>query len=101
MVYSLYNQKFETPFSKDFANKIHFDGITSEDIASIKDTADWLSLNKLAIDQSEGVVLGEENVDAELLQYCKDKNKIILPYQGQENYVDAYSDFYDSFLPDE
>ena len=101
VVYSLYNQKFETPFSKDFANKIHFDGITSEDIVSIKDKADWLSLNKLAIDQSEGVVLGEENVDAELLQYCKDKNKIILPYQGQENYVDAYSDFYDSFLPDE
>ena len=100
VVYSLYNNGFETPFSKDFANKIHFDGITSEDIASIKEKADWLNLNKLAIDQSEGIILGEENINKDLLQYCKDKGKVILPYQGQENYVDAYSDFYDSLLPD-
>lgn len=100
VVYSLYNSGFETPFSKDFANKIHFDGITSEDIVSIKEKADWLNLNKLAIDQSEGIILGEENINKDLLQYCKDKGKVILPYQGQENYVDAYSDFYDSLLPD-
>ncbi|MCQ2607184.1 MAG: glycogen/starch synthase [Bacteroidales bacterium] len=98
VVYSLYNNSFEKPFSKDFANKIHFDGITSDDIASIKNNADWLSINKLAIDQAEGIVLGEENVNEELLQYCKEKNKIILPYQGQEGYTQAYSDFYDGLL---
>ena len=59
-----------------------------------------MNLNKLAIDQSEGIILGEDNINKDLLQYCKDKGKVILPYQGQENYVDAYSDFYDSLLPD-
>lgn len=98
VVYSLYNEKFEKSFSKDFANKIHFDGITSDDISCIKEDANWLNINKLAIDQSEGIVLGEKDIHPELLQYCNEKKKIILPYQGQENYVDAYSDFYDNFL---
>jgi len=98
VVYSLYNEKFEKTFSKDFANKIHFDGITSDDISCIKEDANWLNINKLAIDQSEGIVLGEKDIHPELLQYCNEKKKIILPYQGQENYVDAYSDFYDNFL---
>ena len=100
VVYSLYNNSFNTKFSSNFVNKIHFDGITDEDIQPIKNGADWLSLNKLAIDQAEGVVLGEQDVNAELIQYCKDKKKLILPYQGLEDYADAYSDFYDSLLPD-
>ena len=58
----------------------------------------YSSTYKLAIDQSEGIVLGEKDIHPELLQYCNEKKKIILPYQGQENYVDAYSDFYDNFL---
>lgn len=101
VVYSLYNNKVNQTFSSKFAEKVTVDGITAEDLAPIQKSADWLSINKLAIDQSEGIVLGEKDINPELLQYCKDHNKIILPYQGLEDYADAYSDFYDSFLPDE
>lgn len=98
VVYSLYNNSFKNPFPNDFAKKIYFDGITADDVTAIKDGADWMSLNKLAIDQSEAVVLGEENINDDLVNYCKDNNKIILPYQGTEDYVDAYSNLYDSLL---
>ncbi len=99
VVYSLYNDTFSTPFSADFSEKVHFDGILESDIATIKTHADWIAVNKLVIEQSDGIVCGEEQVNEELLAYCKELGKPILPYQGTENYTEAYSEFYDSLLP--
>ncbi|MCL2328841.1 MAG: glycogen/starch synthase [Bacteroidetes bacterium] len=96
VVYSLYNNKFLTPFSADFSKKVHFDGISEADIQAIKTHADWVTINKLVIEQSDGVVCGEEQVDEELLAYCKKLGKPILPYQGSEDYTEAYAEFYDS-----
>lgn len=96
VVYSLYNNKFTTPFSKEFSEKVHFDGISESDIQTIKNQADWLTINKLVIEQADGIVCGEEQVDEELLAYCKKLGKPILPYQGTEDYTAAYADFYDS-----
>jgi starch synthase len=98
VVYSIYDNNFTSKFSKDFINKIHFDGITSSDISSLQDGADWISINKLAIDQADGVIYGSENIAPELLSYCENTKKPILPFQGFEDYADAYSDFYDSLL---
>jgi starch synthase len=98
VVYSIYDERFESEFSKNFADKIYFDGMNSKDVLSIKDGADWIRINKLAIDQADGVVYASENIDPELAKYCVDNKKPILTYQGLENYTDAYSDFYDSLL---
>jgi len=96
VVYSLYNNRFSTPFSADFKEKVHFDGISESDIQTITTHADWIAINKLVIEQSDGIICGEEEVDAELLAYCKKLGKPILPYQGSEGYTEAYAEFYDS-----
>ena len=98
VVYSIYDNKFSNKFSKEFIDKIHFDGITSQDISSIQNGADWISINKLAIDQADGIIYASETIDPELIAYCNKTNKPILPFQGFEDYADAYSDFYDSIL---
>lgn len=98
VVFSIYDNKFTSKFSKIFIDKIHFDGITPNDIASIKNGADWISINKLAIDLADGIIFGSETIDPELIAYCNELKKPILPYQGPEDYADAYSDFYDTLL---
>jgi len=98
VVFSLFDSKFEAEFSKNFKDKVFFDGMSKEDLDVIKDKSDWLSVMKLAISQSDAVICESENVNPELLQFCKDNNKKILSYQGDEDYADAYSEFYDSLL---
>jgi len=98
IVFSLFDSKFESTFSKNFSSKVFFDGISKDDISHISQKADWLQIMKLAISHSDAVICESEQTNPELLQFCKDNNKKILPYQGAENYASAYSDFYDSIL---
>ena|SRR5690554_3346284 len=98
IVFSLFNSDFKSEFSQDFTNKVFFDGITESDISFISEKANWMQIMKLAIYHSDAVICESENVNEELLQFCKDNNKEILPYQGKEEYAEKYSAFYDSLL---
>lgn len=100
IVFSLFDSKFESHFSKDFMRKVFFDGMTDEDLAPIAKETDWLSIMKLALSHSDAVICESENVHPELLEYCKNNNKKILPYQGPDEYAEPYSQFYDSLLDD-
>lgn len=98
VVYSIYDNKFNGDFSDNFMRKVHFDGIQKNDITTIKDNANWLTLNKLAIEQADAIIYGSPEVDKELMDYCEKLNKKILPYQTQEEYLETYSAFYDSII---
>jgi starch synthase len=54
-------------------------------------------LSKLAIKFSDGVILDDQNVDPDILEYTNSLNIPILKYQGEE-YKQAYSDFYNSLM---
>jgi len=95
IIFSLFDSKFDATYSKEFTSKVVFDGVSQDDIQYISEKADWLQLMKLAIYHSDAVICESENSHPELLQFCKDNNKKILPYQGTENYEEAYSNFYD------
>lgn len=98
IVYSLYENAFETPFDKSFADKLMLEGITKDDLKSIDQGADYEALNKLAIDFSDGVIQGSRNVNNALSEYATASNKLFLPYQDPEIYIDAYNDFYDKVV---
>lgn len=98
VVYSIYDNSISNQFSKDFLDKVHFDGISEQDLQSISKGADWLSVNKLAIDQADGIIYGSEQIHPELVAYSKQANVPILPYQSPDDYMQAYADFYDSLL---
>ncbi len=95
IIFSLFDSKFDATYSKEFISKVVFDGVSQDDIQYISEKADWLQLMKLAIYHSDAVICESENPHPELLQFCKDNNKKILPYQGAEDYEEAYSNFYD------
>lgn len=98
VVYSVYNDDFKNPLDPRLYQKIHHNGVSEEDIKSIKSKTDFVSINKLAIDLSDAIIFGSEIINEEIISYVKKSGKPYLEYHPEETYIDAYSDFYDTLL---
>ena len=83
---------------KNFTKKLKLEGITNKDITEVKDQADYFSLSKLAIDYSDAVIKGSETINKDVVSYLSKLKKPVLEHQPEEQYIDAYSDFYDKIL---
>jgi starch synthase len=99
VVYSLYGDDFKQPFRENFAKKVKIEGVTQNDIKNIKEQADFVSLSKLAIDFSDGIIVGCSDVNQTLIDYAQQKeNARVLPLQSEETYIDAFDDFYNQII---
>lgn len=94
VVYSAYNDDFKKTLSKDFNQKLLLEGVTTDDVAVIKDPT-YENISKLAIDYSDGVIQGTEKINPKVKEYIKKTGKLFLDYQPKETYIDAYNEFYD------
>jgi starch synthase len=97
IIYSIYNNDFKIPFRSTFADKLRFDGIDGENLRQVK-KPDFVNVSKLAIKYSDGIIIGSEDINNELLKYIATIEKPVLQYQEESKYVDAYNDFYDKIL---
>ncbi len=97
IVISLYDVEFKDVWQSDVRKKIYVDGL-DQSVLGDANPNDYLSLMKLAIDLSDGVVQGSAEVNAELLEYVKQSGKPFLSYQDEETYIDAYNAFYDQII---
>jgi len=100
VVMSIYNDDFKEEMPADISKKIKYDGITKQDLAYYKKT-NFVSLMKAAVEYSDGVIIGSPKINKELKEYVGIAGKPVLEYQGEENYLDAFSDFYDKILIEE
>ena len=99
VVYSIYNNEFQKPFSKGFAAKLRADGAKAKDVEPLKKDTSFVALSKLAIDFADGVIQGSEQIHPELSEYIASKeDKPFLPYQPTEIYMDEINKFYDLIL---
>lgn len=97
IVCSLYDDDFKTNFNKEFVKKLRHEGVSEKDVKQYK-SLDYVGMMKAAIDFSDGVILGSEKINPELLAYAKKSGKPMLGYQPQDVYIDAYSEFYDELV---
>jgi starch synthase len=97
VVMSIYDDDFEEAWNKDSGNKIKLDGITNKDLKHYKKPT-YVNVMKAAIDFSDGVIVGSETVNAELLDYINETGKPMLPYQPLDRFIDAYNIFYDKII---
>ncbi len=97
VVISLFEDEFTEKFNSAMKKKIKFDGFTESDL-KVFDNYDYTSLLKLAINNADGVIQAQPNVNSDILDYVKKVKKPFLEYQDAENYEDIYSDFYDKIL---
>lgn len=99
VVFSLYDNDFEEQLNEDFAKKLKFDKIKDADLNHFKN-ASFKTLNKAAIDYSDAVIFGSENIDPELREYAKASKLPLLEYKDQDSYIEAYNEFYNGLVKD-
>lgn len=98
IVYSLFDEKFDGTLNERFAEKLKMEGFKDKDLKAIaKDgPVDYIKLCKFAIDYSDAITQASAQIDPELLEYAKASGKPFLPFPGEDNYIDAYNEFYNS-----
>ena len=96
VVYSLFSDKFDGTFASNMVEKLRFDGI-DDPIVNAIDTQniDYTALSKLAIDFSDGIIIAQEGVAPEIIDYAKASGKPVLDYVA-DDCATAYADFYKS-----
>ncbi|MFW6020053.1 MAG: glycogen/starch synthase [Bacteroidales bacterium] len=100
IITSLYDDEFSEELNPKFIDKLKFDGLKNKDLKHYK-KPNYVNLIKSAIDHSDGLIMGSENIHPELHQYAKESKKPLLDFQPDEDYIKAYNEFYDRFLPNE
>ncbi len=98
VVVSFYDDTPMENFTADFADKISFGGITPADIPELEH-ADGINLAKTAARYSDGIILGAETVEKDVIDFCKARNLPLLPFDRTSldngSYIDEYCAFYD------
>ena len=99
IVLSLYDDTPGSGFPEDFKEKIVFGGVTENDVEVLTDPT-GINLAKLAASYSDGIILGAEGVDQELVDYSNELGCPVLPYNAEAmkdgSYIEDYNSFYDN-----
>jgi len=95
IVTSVYNQSFDDTLNKDLINKIKFDNIEDDAIKTLAEPS-YNNLMKIAIDNSDALIVGSENISDELDTYTKTSNKPVLEYKSRDEFGEAYTEFLNS-----
>jgi len=91
IVTSIYNNGFEGMLNKELVNKIGFDKVEKSD--TIKEP-NHHNLLKVAIENSDAIITGSEDIDSELIEYAKSLDKPVLDFHPEDDFKDAYLEFY-------
>lgn len=97
LVTSIYNKEFDTPLNSRLKEKLTLDGIDSNDLDIISEPS-YANFIKLAVNFSDGVIFGSEDINTEIQDFVNKTETPHLDYHNEETYIDAYSDFYDQIL---
>ena len=97
VVTSLYD---DTPkeFAEDFISKALIGNVTAEDM-KMMESPTGINLAKLAVSYSDGIILGAENIDEEIIGFCKESGLPMLQFNKEAiqngSYIEDYNSFYD------
>ncbi|MCB0806952.1 MAG: glycogen/starch synthase [Bacteroidales bacterium] len=97
VIYSVYNDEFKASFNGEFAKKIKLEGITNKDLNHYQN-ADYESMMKAAIDFSDAVIVGDDEINSSVDGYLKKADKPTMKHPSDDNYIEVYNKFYDEVL---
>ena len=93
IVTSVYNQSFDGTLNKDMSNKVKFDNI-GDDVIDTLEEPNYVNLMKVAIDFSDALIIGSEDLPKEIEQHLEGSKKPVLAYKNKDEFSEAYTDFY-------
>lgn len=97
IVFSIYDDGFNEGLTSNMKKKVLLDGLKPEELPHLG-TPNYVNVMKTGIDYSHGIIIASEKIDPQIEEYLRKSGKPILEYQGDEDYLDAYSDFYSNIL---
>ena len=99
IIYSVYENDFTEKLSDDFARKAVMNDMT-EAHTEVYNSGTNTALYAGAIHYSDGIVLGSENIDEEVLNNVKNSHKPVLDYNSTLD-SENYCNFYDEIAAEE
>ncbi|MBK7183421.1 MAG: glycogen/starch synthase [Bacteroidetes bacterium] len=97
IIYSVYDDEFPEALHKDFAKKVMFEGIEKSDVELLKNPT-FVNVSKAIIDLADGVIKGSPKINSDIEKHIKKSGKPVLDFKNADEYLDAYSEFYDAVL---
>lgn len=97
IVLSLYDQSFEGSLNSQMHKKLKLDSIPSNIIDKLKSPT-YINLMTAAIDDADALIVGSENIPDELDQAAKSAKVPLLAYQNQNEFAEAYYNFYKQLI---
>ena len=99
VVLSLYDEIAGESFAEDMKGKMIIPGVKNKDLDILK-PANGINLAKLAIQNSDGLIMGSETVCGELAEFVTASALPVLPYTDLSDsaYIKEYNSFYDKIL---
>ena len=98
VVTSLFTKNITNDLGASFKQSVEYRDAKPALLSAYNDSFDFEELGKLAIDYSDGIMIAQEEVNAELTDYAASKKVPILPYA--EDWADGLEQFYDKIYPD-
>jgi starch synthase len=93
IVTSVYNQNFEGTLNKSMIDKVKFDNIPQDTVAGLAEP-NFVNIMKLAVDHSDALIQGSQDLPEELLNYMKSSNKPLMSYYSLEEFSEPLTEFY-------
>ncbi len=101
VVLSLYNESLDMEFNDETRSKVLVHGIRNRDF-EVFDPVNGINLAKLAIQYSNGVIIGSKELPADIEESIKSSHLKVLPYREidhpENSYIQDYKNFYDQIL---
>ena len=95
IVTSIYNQSFDGTLNKDMSNKVKFDNIDGSVLEALAKPT-FNNLMKVAIDYSDALIIGSEELPKDIEKHLKDSEKPVLDYKNKDEFSEAYTNFYNT-----
>ena len=93
IVTSVYNQSFDSTLNKKMIEKVKFDGLDPKVLKPLEEPT-YNNLMKIAIDNSDAIIKGSEDLSDELDEYINATDKPKLDYFSIEEFAEPYTEFY-------
>jgi len=100
VIYSVFDNTFDGVLSESLPEKLLFEKLEKSDVEMLQ-KSNIVNLHKHAIDYADAVVQASADTEKEVLAYIKFSEKPFMPYPGEEDYIDAYQEFYEQFIEQE
>ncbi|RAV28280.1 glycogen/starch synthase [Sinomicrobium soli] len=95
IVTSVYDRNFEGTLDKGMLEKVKFDGIAESEVNALADP-DYSGIMKVAIDNSDAVIVASERIPEDLQAYLDSADKPVLPFVPIYEFEEAYKEFYET-----